>query len=260
MEIWDKNARKNNETTTQVLSTRWLQSRWNGSPRSDRVGMDQRWQLTNDVVHVLENFAFQVSSSWLIITISLFTIGYNFVKFFELTVIKVKTLRLLQKINSLLLRRPLMFMEAIPLPSPMAQSASQIWWSLFKKNANLFLQTISSQNHIYVCICVCMCICMCICIGYILTVMGINKTCEFWRLCTNFPSLITFLLNQWLVRRKYRFPATLTSIFLEGFRWTEIRANPHLVKETPSLFAQLHRGEKNFKHWFVPPDRKNILI
>ena len=147
MEIWDKNARKNNETTTQVLSTRWLQSRWNGSPRSDRVGMDQRWQLTNDVVHVLENFAFQVSSSWLIITISLFTIGYNFVKFFELTVIKVKTLRLLQKINPLLLRRPLMFMEAIPLPSPMAQSASQIWWSLFKKNANLFLQTISSQNH-----------------------------------------------------------------------------------------------------------------
>ena len=63
----------------------------------------------------------------MIITISLFTIGYNFVKFFELTVIKVKTLWLLQKIDPLLLRRPLMFMEAIPLPAPMAQSANQNW-------------------------------------------------------------------------------------------------------------------------------------
>ena len=32
---------------------------------------------------------FQMTSSWLIVVISIFTIGYNFVKFFELTVIKV---------------------------------------------------------------------------------------------------------------------------------------------------------------------------
>ena len=30
-----------------------------------------------------------MKSSWLIVVISIFTIGYNFVKFFELTVIKV---------------------------------------------------------------------------------------------------------------------------------------------------------------------------
>ena len=32
---------------------------------------------------------FQMTSSWLIVVISVFTISYNFVKFFELTVIKV---------------------------------------------------------------------------------------------------------------------------------------------------------------------------
>ena len=38
----------------------------------------------------------QITSSWLIVVISIFTIGYNFVKFFELTVIKVNFSRLSQ--------------------------------------------------------------------------------------------------------------------------------------------------------------------
>ena len=39
---------------------------------------------------------FQMTSSWLIVVISVFTISYNFVKFFELTVIKVNFARLSQ--------------------------------------------------------------------------------------------------------------------------------------------------------------------
>ena len=39
---------------------------------------------------------FQMTSSWLIVVISVFTISYNFVKFFELTVIKVNFPRLSQ--------------------------------------------------------------------------------------------------------------------------------------------------------------------
>ena len=37
-----------------------------------------------------DTYVSQVTSRWFIIAISIFTIGYNFVKFFELTVIKVK--------------------------------------------------------------------------------------------------------------------------------------------------------------------------